>query len=142
MVLSHTPPKGADKAHGITKTDLLLQHIERLGNDRFGNPIGIRCHPLSAATGVPATSIPVLLAKHVQSGRLCACKISVPGSGTAPQTEYRKGGGVAAPDWKPLDAKRAKIARQGADQPAKTQPQQTKRLGYFMGGSERIWNPF
>lgn len=212
MRLATTPPQGAGQVRHTTKTDLLLRHIEGLGVDKVTfNPIGIRVAALAEATGVPAASIPVLLAKHVQSGRVCACKISVPGSGTAPQTEYRRGIGVPMPDWKPLNATRAGIATMKQPQPAvgnatpaagdpvpprgepavaavpatptpeasavlkeepaprkasagddfsitlddtgaliiatcegviELQPAHAKRLGHFMVGSERIWNPF
>jgi len=92
----------------VTKTDLLLAHIEGLGTDKSMKPIGIRTKPLSEATGVPANSIQVLLDPHVKSGRLCVCKVTIPGAMT--QNEYRKGAGAPAPGWKPLDTKRRGVA--------------------------------
>ena len=105
MRLDNTPPKGAGKSQGTTKTELLLNHIEGLGNDKVsGNPIGIRVAALSEATGVGVTSIPTLLQPYVLSGRLACCKITRPG--LPPMNEYRKGIGVPMPDFKPLQTKR------------------------------------
>ena len=108
MRLSKKPPAGAGKVQRITKTDTLLAHIEGLGLDKFLNPIGIRTQALAEATGVPVNSISVLLAPHVASGRLCTCKVTVPGSPA--QNEYRKGAGAATTAFKPLNTKRSGIA--------------------------------
>lgn len=63
----------------VTKTDALLAHIEGLGSDRVSFlPIGIRTNDLAVAVGVPATSVTVLLAPHVKSGRIQVCKVSSP----------------------------------------------------------------
>lgn len=99
----------AEPVKRVTKTDALLAHIEGLGSDRVSFlPIGIRTNDLAVAVGVPATSVPVLLAPHVKSGRIQVCKVSSPGAPT--QNEYRKGIGVAAPDFVPLKPRRAGIA--------------------------------
>ena len=121
MRLDNTPPKGAGKSHGVKKTDLLLAHIEGLGTDKVtGNPIGIRVAALAHATGVGATSIPTLLSPYVASGRLQCCKVTRPG--LPPMNEYRKGIGVAMPDFVPLKTKRGPgslvVARNGAATPA------------------------
>ena len=108
MRLSNKPPAGAGKVQRITKTDTLLAHIEGLGLDKFMNPIGIRTQALAEATGVPVNSISVLLAPHVASGRLCTCKVTVPGSPA--QNEYRKGAGAASTAFRPLSTKRSGIA--------------------------------
>jgi hypothetical protein len=108
MRLAKKPPVGAGKVQRITKTDTLLAHIEGLGLDKFMNPIGIRTLALAEATGVPANSISVLLAPHVASGRLCTCKVTVPGSPA--QNEYRKGAGATAPKFQPLDTRRTGVA--------------------------------
>jgi hypothetical protein len=108
MTLSNAPPAGAGKVKHTTKTDLLIQAIKRLGNDRFGNPVGIRTYELAQATDVPANSIQVLLVPAVKRGEIYVCKVSVPGR--PPQNEYRIGGGVAAPEFKPLIPKRAGAA--------------------------------
>jgi hypothetical protein len=108
MRLSNNPPAGTGKVQRITKTDTLLAHIEGLGLDKFMNPIGIRTQALAEATGVPVNSISVLLAPHVASGRLCTCKVTVPGSPA--QNEYRKGAGAASTAFQPLNTKRSGIA--------------------------------
>lgn len=108
MNLSSTPPSGAGKVRHTTKTDQLLTAIERIPHDKFGNPVGIRTNDLAKATGIQPQSIPTLLAPHVKSGRVYVCKVTAPG-GQA-QNEYRQGGGVAAPDFKPLTPKRAGTA--------------------------------
>lgn len=116
MTLSPTPPKGAGKRTGVTKTDRLLAHIEGLGLDKATFiPIGIRTAALAAATGVPANSISVLLAPHIKSGRIAMCKISTPGA--PQQNEYRKGAGVAQPEFKPLNTRRNNIAHGAATKP-------------------------
>lgn len=115
MRLATTPPKGAGKSRGATKTDALLRAIEGLGTDRNMNPIGIRTRALAEKTGIPPTSISVLLAPHVASGRLWVCKVTIPGS--PPQNEYRKGsGGVVVPPA-PLNTRRAGIAHGPATKP-------------------------
>lgn len=115
MRLNNTPPDGAGKGQGTTKTELLLKHIEGLGNDKVtGNPIGIRVAALSEATGVGVTSIPTLLSPYVANGRLQCCKITRPG--LAPMNEYRKGVGVAT-DFKPLNTKRTHIAHAAGIKP-------------------------
>lgn len=108
MVLSNTPPAGAGQVHRVTKTDQLLKIIDGLGLDNNFNPVGIRTKALAEVSGVPANSISVLLTPHVNSGRLCVCKITVPGS--PPQNEYRKGIGVPMPEFKPLNTRKAGIA--------------------------------
>lgn len=96
MRLNHTPPKGAGKVQHVTLTDKLLKGIDGLGNDKYGNPVGIRSPELAAASGVPAKSITALLATAVTKGRVVVCKITIPGA-THAQNEYRKGGGLPPP---------------------------------------------
>lgn len=109
MRLQNSPPAGAGQVKRGTKTDALLAHIEGLGTDKTSFlPIGIRTTELAEATGVPAASISVLLLPHIKSGRIQMCKINAPGRPS--QNEYRKGIGVAAPDFTPLNTKRACIA--------------------------------
>lgn len=113
MRLQTTPPKGAGKSQGVTKTERLLQIIEGLGQDKNTFlPLGIRTSDLAERAGVPRGSVQALLAPHVESGRLHCCKVTVPGS--QQQNEYRKGAGVATPKFKPLNSKRAGIARNTA----------------------------
>lgn len=113
MRLQNTPPKGAGKSQGVTKTERLLQIIEGLGQDKATFlPLGIRTSDLAERAGVPRGSVQALLAPYVDSGRLQWCKVSVPGS--PPQNEYRSGAGVATPEFKSLDARRAGIARNTA----------------------------
>ena len=81
-----------DKPVRITKTETLLTAIEGLGEDKNSLPIGIRTAELAAKTGVPANSIQMLLAPHVASGRLCVCRVTLPGR--PQQNEYRRGAGV------------------------------------------------
>lgn len=108
-------PQDAGQVKRITKTDALLAHIEALGADKTSFlPIGIRTTDLAEATGVPAASVSVLLAPHVKSGRIQMCKISTPGS--PQQNEYRKGIGVPT-DFKPLNTRRAGIARGATTKP-------------------------
>lgn len=108
MRLNHTPPKGAGRVQHITLTDKLLKVIDSLGNDKYGNPVGIRSPDLAAASGVPAKSITALLATAVTKGRVVVCKITIPGAST--QNEYRKGGGLPPPEFTPLNTKRAGVA--------------------------------
>lgn len=108
MRLDHTPPAGAGRVQHTTKTDQLLKIIDGLGNDKYGNPVGIRSPELAAISGIPAKSITALLAIAVARGRVVACKITRPGHQT--QNEYRKGGGLPPPDFKPLNTKRTGIA--------------------------------
>ena len=109
MRLTNTPPAGAGRGQVTTKTDRLMNIIDGLGTDKHsGNPIGIRTKELAERGDVNPNSIGVLLAPHAASGRILVCKVTTPGS--PPQNEYRKGIGVAAPDFKPLGAKRAGIA--------------------------------
>ena len=108
MRLNHTPPKGAGKVQHVTLTDKLLKVIDGLGNDKFGNPVGIRSPALSETSGVPAKSITALLATAVTKGRVIVCKITIPGASA--QNEYRKGGGLPPPEFKPLNTKRAGVA--------------------------------
>lgn len=103
MRLSNTPPKGAGKAQGVTKTERLLKHIAGMGSDRNMNPIGIRTMALSEATGVPAKSIQALLDPHIKSGALVVCKIT--GANGRQEREYRTGPGVPPPEFKPLSTK-------------------------------------
>jgi len=113
MRLQTTPPKGAGKSQGVTKTERLLQIIEGLGQDKNTFlPLGIRTSDLAERAGVPRGSVQAMLAAHVASGRLLCCKVSGPGS--PPQNEYRSGAGVATPKFKPLNSKRAGIARNTA----------------------------
>lgn len=109
MRLNHTPPKGAGRVQHVTLTDKLLKVIDGLGNDKYGNPVGIRSPELAAASGVPAKSITALLATAVTKGRVVVCKVIIPGAAT--QNEYRKGGGLPPPEFKPLNPQRAGIAR-------------------------------
>jgi len=109
MRLPQKPPAGAGKVQHVTLTDKLLKVIDGLGNDKYGNPVGIRSPELAAASGVPAKSITALLATAVAKGRVVVCKITVPGASA--QNEYRKGGGLPPPEFKPLNTKRAGIAR-------------------------------
>jgi hypothetical protein len=97
----------------VTKTDTLLKVIEGLGTDKGDRPIGIRTKALAEATGVPANSIQALLAAHVASGRLCVCKVTIPGQYT--QNEYRRGAGMPTPQPRPLSSKRLAIARSGPE---------------------------
>ena len=110
MRLSNTPPAGAGKVHGVTKTERLLKHIAGLGRDKYGAPIAIRATELAAATEIDKDSISGLLAPHVKNGRLVMCKITVPGTSGGPQCVYRAGPGVPPPDFKPLNIKRNGIA--------------------------------
>lgn len=113
MRLQNTPPKGAGKSQGVTKTERLVQIVEGLGQDKTTFlPLGIRSSELAERAGIPRGSVQALLAPYVDSGRLQCCKVSVPGS--PPQNEYRSGAGVATPEFKPLDTKRAGIARNTA----------------------------
>ena len=106
-----------DKPVRITKTETLLTAIEGLGEDKNSLPIGIRTAELAAKTGVPANSIQMLLAPHVASGRLCVCRVTLPGR--PQQNEYRRGAGVPSPVHIPLNPKRAGIA---LGQPGKPLP--------------------
>lgn len=108
MRLSNTPPKGAGKPQGVTKTDRLIRHIHSLGNDTLGKPVGIRNRALSEATGVAAKSIPALLAGAIKHGDVLLCKVT-PASGNI-ENEYRRGTGVPAPEFKPLATQRSGIA--------------------------------
>jgi hypothetical protein len=118
MRLNHTPPKGAGKVQHVTLTDKLLKVIDNLGNDKYGNPVGIRSPELAAASGVPAKSITALLATAVTKGRVVVCKITIPGASA--QNEYRKGGGLPPPEFVPLNTKRAGIALHGTPKPPST----------------------
>lgn len=116
MRLNHTPPAGAGKSQGVTKTERLLQTIEGMGQDKVSFlPLGIRTNELAKAADVNPNSIGVLLAPYIASGRIRCCKVTVPGK--APQNEYRKGIGVAAPEFTPLKTKRGPgslvVARNG-----------------------------
>lgn len=104
MRLSNTPPRGGGKSQRVTLTDKLLAVIDGLGTDKYGNPVGIRSPALSEATGIPAKSITALLGSAVARGRVVVCKITVPGR--AVQNEYRKGGGLPPPEFKPLNTRR------------------------------------
>lgn len=121
MRLSHTPPAGAGKVRHITQTDKLLAIIDGLGTDKNGNPIGIRSPELAAASGIAAKSITSLLSYAVTKGRVFVCKVTIPGAAT--QNEYRKGGGVPAPGFVPLNTKRADIARSAPASAITKQPQ-------------------
>lgn len=113
MRLQNTPPNGAGKSQGVTKTERLVQIVEGLGQDKATFlPLGIRTSDLAERAGVPRGSVQALLAPYVDSGRLQCCKVSVPGS--PPQNEYRKGTGVPMPEFQPLNTKRAGIARNTA----------------------------
>ncbi len=113
MRLQNTPPKGAGKSQGVTKTERLVQIVEGLGQDKVTFlPLGIRSSELAERAGIPRGSVQALLAPYVDSGRLQCCKVSVPGS--PPQNEYRKGTGVPMPEFQPLNTKRAGIARNTA----------------------------
>lgn len=122
MRLQTTPPKGAGRSQGVSKTERLLQIIENLGKDKNTFlPLGIRTSELAERAGIPRGSVQAMLAAHVASGRLLCCKVSVPGSQT--QNEYRSGAGVATPEFKPLDTKRDGIARNAAHvRPASSMP--------------------
>lgn len=105
MRLDHTPPKGAGKGQGATKTEGLLRIIEGLGQDKHSFlPLGIRTNDLAKSASINANSIGTLLAPYIASGRIQVCKITVPGR--PPQNEYRKGAGVAAPEFAPLKTRR------------------------------------
>jgi hypothetical protein len=100
MHLSRAPPAGAGKSQGVSKTERLMQHIRRLGHDRYMNPMGIRTAALADATGVPRKSIQQLLDPYIKSGALVACMITGP-SGQR-EREYRLGGGVPPPEFTPM----------------------------------------
>ena len=99
----------------MTKTDALVAHIKGLGRDKFFNPIGIRTGELSDATGVPKNSIQAMLEGRINTGELVVCKIT--NASGREEREYRAGPGVPPPDFKPLDTKRAGIARGGVTKP-------------------------
>ncbi len=127
MRLSNTPPKGAGKSQGVTLTDKLLAVIDGLGTDKYGNPVGIRSPALSEASGVPAKSITALLASAVTRGRVVVCKITIPGASA--QNEYRKGGGLPPPEFKPLNTRRNGAAlRTPAPRAANAPPLSTPKL--------------
>ena len=130
MRLANTPPKGAGRSQGVTKTERLLQIIEGLGQDKQTFlPLGIRTHELAKAADVNPNSIGVLLAPYILNGRIRCCKVTVPGSPA--QNEYRKGAGVPQPEFKILNTKRKPgsqiVARQGvsASPPPLSTPRKT-----------------
>lgn len=133
MRLDTTPPDGAGKSQGTTKTERLLQIIEGLGHGKTNFlPIGIRTAELADRAEVPRGSVQALLAPYVASGRLQCCKVTVPGSPGPEQSEYRAGGGVALPEFQPLNTRRgpgsAIVARNGVATRAATplsSPRQT-----------------
>jgi len=132
MRLQNTPPAGAGKSQGISKTDRLLRVIEGLGQDKGSFlPQGIRTADLAERAGVARASVAALLAPHVASGRLQMCKVSTPG--LPAQNEYRKGAGVAVPDFVPLKAKRGPgspfAARNGGPTAATVVPVSTPGAG-------------
>jgi len=94
--------------------DKLVRHICGLGSDKNGNPISIRTADLATACDVAPGSIQAMLSGPVAAGEIYVCKVTPP-SGRA-FNEYRKGSGQAAPEFKPLDTRRAGIALCTADQ--------------------------
>jgi hypothetical protein len=120
MRLQNTPPAGAGKAQGVTKTELLLRNIRGLGTDANMKPIGIRTGALVEATGVPAKSIQQLLDQHVENGALVVCKITGPTGHQ--EREYRAGPGVAPPEFVPLNTRRSGVALRTTPRPATSGP--------------------
>jgi hypothetical protein len=71
----------------------------------------IRTKELSEATGVQPSNIGTGLAQAIARGTVYVCKVAPgPGGTGRPTNEYRIGGGMPAPDFTPLDPKRARIA--------------------------------
>ncbi len=118
MRMTNKPPAGAGKSQGITKTDQLLKVIEGLGTDKYNNPLAIRTAELAQKTGIDGGSITAFLAAAVRAGRVVMCKVTS-GDSKKVTNEYRKAGGLAPPEFKPLNTRRAGIAH-GA--PAKPVP--------------------
>lgn len=109
MRLNATPPAGAGRVQHVTLTDKLLKVIDGLGQDKYGNPVGIRSPELAAASGVPIKSITALLGTAVAKGRVVVCKVT--SASGQEQNEYRQGGGLPPPEFTPLNTRRAGIAR-------------------------------
>jgi len=125
MRLSNTPPAGAGQVRHTTKTERLLQIVEGLGTDANFLPRGIRTAELADRAGIPRGSVHGMLAPYVASGRLCLCKITIPGSPA--QNEYRKGSGTPPPEFKPLNTKRNDVALRSRTPPGATAPLSTPR---------------
>ncbi len=94
--------------------DKLVRHICGLGNDKNGNPISIRTADLATACDIAPGSIQAMLSGPVAAGEIYVCKVTLPG--VRAFNEYRKGGGQAVPEFRPLDTRRAGIAQSTADQ--------------------------
>lgn len=109
MTLANTPPKGAGQVKHVTQTDKLLKAIREAGTDQYGNPVGIRTNTLEQKTGIPTKTITALLSPQVSNGMVVVCKVTAASGQSV--NEYRTGPGVPPPEFKPLNTRRASIAR-------------------------------
>jgi hypothetical protein len=106
--LNTIPPKGAGQVKGITQTDRLIRHIQKLGTDKYGNPVSIRTNELAEATGIDSANVAASLAIAIRNGLVVVCKVT---SATGRATnEYRAGPGVPPPEHKPLNTRKAGVA--------------------------------
>lgn len=69
----------------------------------------IRSAELAEATGIGINNLGNVLSAAVARGAVVVCRVSGPNGGR-PTNEYRIGGGMAAPEFTPLNTKRAGIA--------------------------------
>lgn len=86
-----------------SKTERLVQIIEGLGTEADGRPKGIRSQELAKRAGIQQSNLHNFLGPYISTGRLAAMRVDVMRNGQPYSTyEYRKGCGVPAPDFKPL----------------------------------------
>lgn len=94
----------------------VIEALRSLGTADGVRAVGIRTADLCKLARVDAQNLARITKPLVESGQVTVCKVSTPGCG-GPTNEYRLGGGMATPAFKPLDTKRAGIAHGAPTKP-------------------------
>lgn len=94
----------------------VIEALRSLGTADGVRAVGIRTADLCKLAQVDAQNLARITKPLVESGQVTVCKVSTPGRG-GPTNEYRLGGGMATPAFKPLDTKRAGIAHGAPTRP-------------------------
>lgn len=98
-----------------TNAEKLVAVIRALGVDKYMQPLAIKTSDLADKTGIAAGSIQASLAPALKRGDVVSCKVT-PASGHS-YNEWHAGPGIAPPEFKPLNTRRAGIAHGAPSKP-------------------------
>lgn len=91
-----------------TNAEILVAAIRALGVDKYMRPLSINTSALAEKTGIAAGSVQACLGPALKRGDVVVCKVT-PVSDHS-YNEWRAGPGIAPPEFKPLNTRRAGIA--------------------------------